>query len=293
MAAAPRHAGFTLVELLVVVTIIVILLALLAPALGKAIYQGRLVQCAGNQKVVTSAVITYAMENRRWYPERGLPEGESPSYINPMAIVVPTQPGYDLRPMLRDKLGLNVNRNTQCALVEPVDLENSDPDENLAGNQALWWGWKLAPLVYLVNTNVGGSNVRVSGGVNNYSGMYRLGDAWSAPIWNGVEMIDTPFHVLVSDFDRAGGTQGSHPDDANKMYNYPAKGVVGFGFRITISYWQAPTGVWPPRGRIDMNFGYDDGSVRRYDGVQISDPRMADAPQERNNRYVTMQVPPG
>jgi len=39
--------AFTLVELLVVFTIIVILLALLVPALGRAIYHARLAQCAG------------------------------------------------------------------------------------------------------------------------------------------------------------------------------------------------------------------------------------------------------
>jgi len=38
---------FPLVELLVAVTIIVILLAMLVPALGRAIYHARQAQCAG------------------------------------------------------------------------------------------------------------------------------------------------------------------------------------------------------------------------------------------------------
>ena len=62
--------AFTLIELLVVITIIVVLLSILVPALDKAIYRAELVRCAGgNLKVMASGVTTYAMENKRYYPE--------------------------------------------------------------------------------------------------------------------------------------------------------------------------------------------------------------------------------
>ena len=50
----PIRNGFTLVELLVVITIIVILLALLAPALDKAIYQAELAVCGTRVRAIAT-----------------------------------------------------------------------------------------------------------------------------------------------------------------------------------------------------------------------------------------------
>jgi prepilin-type N-terminal cleavage/methylation domain-containing protein len=59
------QGGFTLVELLVVVTIIVILLAMLAPALDSAIEQAERAVCATNLHAFGTASSGYAMNNRR------------------------------------------------------------------------------------------------------------------------------------------------------------------------------------------------------------------------------------
>src|SRR5687768_8628146 len=66
----PRCAGFTLVELLVVVAIIVTLIAMLSPALSKAIYQAELASCAGSQKTIASGIVAYTFDQRRAYPYR-------------------------------------------------------------------------------------------------------------------------------------------------------------------------------------------------------------------------------
>src|SRR5687767_9906543 len=62
--------GFTLVELLVVIAIIVLLLALLMPAMDKAIYQAELSVCAARLKAVATGSMTYAANSRRAYPHR-------------------------------------------------------------------------------------------------------------------------------------------------------------------------------------------------------------------------------
>jgi len=70
-----RNSGFTLVELLVVITIIVILLALLTPAMDKAIYQAELAVCGAKLNGIAAGVTLCASANRRHYPHTGLAYG--------------------------------------------------------------------------------------------------------------------------------------------------------------------------------------------------------------------------
>ncbi len=55
--------GFTIIELLVVVTIIVLLLALLSPTANRAIELARATTCEGQQRLLTMAWIQFSMDN--------------------------------------------------------------------------------------------------------------------------------------------------------------------------------------------------------------------------------------
>lgn len=59
----PGNPGFTLIELLVVISIIALLIALLLPALSNAREQARRLSCLVNQRSVTQATISYAVDN--------------------------------------------------------------------------------------------------------------------------------------------------------------------------------------------------------------------------------------
>lgn len=58
-----RRRGFTLIELMVVVTIIVILIALFLPALRQARMQAQRANCMSNIRQVTQAFISYAADH--------------------------------------------------------------------------------------------------------------------------------------------------------------------------------------------------------------------------------------
>jgi prepilin-type N-terminal cleavage/methylation domain-containing protein len=67
-----KRPAFTLVELLVVITIIVVLLALLTPALDKAIYEAEKLQCLGRQRVLVQTCITYTFDHKKYYPPNAI-----------------------------------------------------------------------------------------------------------------------------------------------------------------------------------------------------------------------------
>jgi prepilin-type N-terminal cleavage/methylation domain-containing protein/prepilin-type processing-associated H-X9-DG protein len=67
-----RHAGtrngFTLVELLVVISIIALLIAMLIPALGKARDVAKKVACLSQERSLSMGFLNYANDNRQWFP---------------------------------------------------------------------------------------------------------------------------------------------------------------------------------------------------------------------------------
>ncbi|MBI1338499.1 MAG: prepilin-type N-terminal cleavage/methylation domain-containing protein [Phycisphaera sp.] len=68
----PLH-GFTLVELLVVITIIALLIAIFLPALQRAKYQAKLVVCKANLHQVGVGMFAYVSDNNGWYPVGEVP----------------------------------------------------------------------------------------------------------------------------------------------------------------------------------------------------------------------------
>jgi len=66
--AADRRSAFTLIELLIVVTIVGALVALLLPALGRVMAYAENIQCQANLKQIATAVLSYTTDHRGSIP---------------------------------------------------------------------------------------------------------------------------------------------------------------------------------------------------------------------------------
>jgi len=254
----PRSArtalAFTLVELLVVVTIAVVLLALLIPAMERAVYQTELVLCSVQVRNIAMTVTRYAMDHRRSYPRRlgvGSPFWQ-PQDLN-LAGHPFVDPPTDERPYLRPYMSLNEQLN--CPLTAWIDIDGSKDSSWLQPPYALWFGWRF--------TGDGGGE-----------GMDRLGDR--------LEFLEHRFSVLASDHEVILQNQnyghGAHPDiTEGRWVNVALQDQSHFGapsagaprvLEGTLSRWTGP----PDRGPIDMNSAFQDGSVERLSAVRWDEP---------------------
>jgi prepilin-type N-terminal cleavage/methylation domain-containing protein len=271
MNSTPRR-GFTLIELLVVITIIVVLLALLTPALDKAIYMAELARCSAGLDMLGGTLVLYAMDHKRSYPRTQLPRdgGYQPDLLGWRNSDPNRQ--RDLRPVLRGWIDPKL---LTCPLNGGIglDIDENDDDTQVFANYDLWFGWRY----------------------DNQPGMYRLGDRFGA--YDSTTDRTYQFPVLISDKNLehiAGSSQASHPDRSgrNRQDVYqdqaPAPSVVVFdlevgGTKVTQSRWRSGPGAAGRRGLLDLNFGLNDGSVLRYDALEIFDDRLKPAPAHAND----------
>lgn len=250
-----RRLGFTLVELLVVITLIVILLSLLVPALDRAVYQAELVGCATVQRGLAQSSTNYAFNHRRAYPYRRPNSGDTPRHLQGPGL---TGNSLDHRPVFRGFV--NINQYFNDPFVEPVDYDG-DPADGLT------YSWASYHFFFGYKHTMG-------------RGMLKLGDRWSI---GSNDTTATTFSVLVADRDMIVGqaVNGGHPDASGVMASSSQQHELAGTNYYTNSLWASANG----RGLIDMNVTFADISVERYAGVKSN--LTAEQHEERMRKVPT------
>lgn len=264
-----KRRGFTLIELLVVITIIVVLLAMLAPALDQAIYQAELAACGSNLHGIGGGTLTYALENRRSFPERDL---QNTKYR--VANLVAEEPsGYDLRASLEGYITPNLFADPASPRID-LSPAATGPNAVAFGNYLLWFGYPYF-----------GEKV-----------MRRLGDGFTTG-------VGREFSVMAADLDSFSTTlnnaYNSHVDYERRSSSFRFQAAdtgptntASPNARITESRWGFARTADPARMRppIDRNVLWQDGAVARDVAVAWDDHETgtsATAPIEIFKRVAT------
>jgi hypothetical protein len=226
--------------------------------------------CAAGHHATVGGALLYAADFQRRYPHRPGHDSENGNQPHRLKNTDARNP-FDDRPTLRAHFNL---ATLVCPLAGKIDLgeQASRPDTQIWGTYYLWFGFRFNR-------------------VSNDRGMFKLGDrfTWTAP---NSSQTDT-FNVLTSPHDifwpAQKNVQNSHPDRSTGVMSNAVvqdrppggdsvAGDAGVG-NHTLAQWGRGGSSYPDlRGPVDGNYGYDDGSVDRYRGVEHEDPRMVKVP---------------
>ena len=265
MPPAAIRYGFTLVELLAVITIIVVLLALLMPAMDQAVYHAEMAVCATHLHTIAVAAQSYALDHKRAYPYRaGVHDPTNTTDAGGTFLATNAWHPHkiwnggtgnnsrDDRRLLRPYMGINAALNDPLA--RRADFEGSQNSQTYA-TYYLWFGYRFA----------------------GHKGLDRLGDRLT---WSEAGRTFA-YDALAGDQDDVRfrdsipATFSSHPDRDNVFRSelYQDAGSP----KSVVARWAAPGPA--QRGPIDMQFVFAAGDVQRFDAVAADDdPRMGKVP---------------
>lgn len=247
-----RKNAFTLVELLVVISIIVVLISLLLPAVEQAVYQAQLAKCGANMKGIGLAVITYTGDNMQYYPKRNPNYAWDALYLR-MPESYDAVQAHDLRTSFAGYMTLAQFLDPLSGGISLEDRDN-DSDTHLFSNYNIYTG--------------------LPRGNPNAPAMDRVGQKFETTdrLTDPANPITYEYNIIAADRDMYGNySASSHPslDGKLRLGVFQNRDV---GIKITLS--QMARGGSESRP-VDLNYLYTDGSVNRFNNVSRDDSRMA------------------
>lgn len=243
-------AGFTLIELMVCISIISMLIAILLPALSSARESARRVVCMSNQRQIGLALHAYAADNQRWLPfKNGRDMFNNPDALHEILVkheylqgggTVPASPGS----------------STMSSAFTPAGICPSDPNDY---REFYITGQQRMPLSYLYRTTTTG--LRPSSATNPGERL-NLDDSGDSRFTGYNRMLVA--EKWNTNLDASGLLRNT---EGGVLYMSPLpSGRIGFpDFMRVRSLWHAQEGT---------NALYEDGSSawRSFDQYLVSQP---------------------
>ncbi|MBI1368440.1 MAG: prepilin-type N-terminal cleavage/methylation domain-containing protein [Planctomycetes bacterium] len=227
-----RRRAFSLIELLVVVSIVALLVAILLPSLRQARYAARLTVCASNLHQSGLGFLGFAADHAGRYPEHG--------FNKPTAL---KQGATDLRDAYNPYVDLN---RLACPFTESIDYTHPP----LAATNSVEWtyvwfaGWRFA---YNADGLYGAGDTSFSNGTYNFNLL--AGDQ----LWSRVD--GTFPHASHPGRDMGLLTAGANTSPATTTVSYSAASW-------TFIRWENAANNFAAGGENDLNFLYTDLSCK-------------------------------
>ena len=291
MKATTWRRGFTLAEMMTAVAIIVLLVAILVPALQGALYAAKLAKCGANMDSFAVSVNIYAHENKRHYPDRPTsralkvtltPQAQEGEWLvwyrTPMGLLRASWYGQnnaegvemaDDRPIFQSIL--DVKATFLDPFVTPVDLMHPDSydADTVVASYDILMGWDYQDEQKIVRI----------GDVMTYTTATRQ-FRWDILMMDrdtNVRQWSNPAPGVGTPFDQVAGS--SHPARRGR-FNEDVNTARASGIRDNaVSYWSsqyAMPGPRPSGTKLDRNFVHTDGSVEMIKGVHGGPVMAAD-----------------
>ncbi len=187
VSTGSQHA-FTLIELLVVVAIIVVLIAILLPSLGRAREQAKGVQCGAQLKQIGVGMYNYATENQGKLPPASLaPWGDPNTASRSFHASLWTSVGYSIESLAYPDMWVqNSLKRTNIFRCPVTNLLQRDTPTVVPN------GWSASNWSYGVNTTPRGFNGSISLVDHvpativlvEYSSLSTQAYNWTAPVYD-------------------------------------------------------------------------------------------------------------
>ncbi|MEM9414684.1 MAG: prepilin-type N-terminal cleavage/methylation domain-containing protein [Planctomycetota bacterium] len=229
-----KRRAFTLVELLVVISIIALLVAILLPALGAAKTSAKNLQCTSNLHQIGIGALSYAADFKDILPPASI--GGKPTDIK----YTSGAEVWDIRFAVRDYIDFNI---MQCPLSPAqIDLLVEPGVRVIESNYGFYWNWQWnnqADLRAMTRPD------------ETYT--YRKG------------ATEYEFNVLAMDYDTINAfsqeSEGPHPSNGARAHVQLNSDNLTNAF----SRWDTPGGA--PRAEITKNYLFTDGHVETFGRV--------------------------
>ena len=259
-SSRPRPAGFTLVELLVVIGIISLLMGILLPSLAGARESARAVASLSNLRQIGIALVAYRNENRGFYPRHSSPSSQVPR----------TRWADDIYPYLQNTevyMTPNLTEDDRARMNKPFAHTVDQATGAAVAGQTVYFGGYGYNFQYLGNSrNPGGvapffanaSRIKAAAetiAVADTHGSKNGGTSWTS---EGVYVVDPPLMSLEL------GSRGSRKSS-------PVPGAGNYGYAGGNDGDPAYRSTPAERNRNKVNVMFCDGHAEPMTLKQMDD----------------------